>query len=127
MLLKDVQIADLISEVRKLVSEHPDNIYRGLGSDPNHNNCSYSSGTCTDGSCGCIFGQAFKRLGVDVMQLDDTRSIYAVINDNDIPCAKEDKSWCGVVQSNQDAGDTWGKAVEKADKLAAEKRLALMY
>lgn len=107
----EVNVPDLISEIRKLASEHPDNVYEktdGLL-------CSYSRGTCTDGSRGCIFGQAFKRLGIDIPRKFDDRTIHGLLDGHNLGSTDE-LNWCNAVQLKQDTGWTWSNAVSYADR-----------
>ena len=54
----NVTIKDIIIGIRKRVAESPDNVYH----QPMPDTCYYGQGVCADGTIGCIFGQAFKRL-----------------------------------------------------------------
>lgn len=115
MIAVEFTTTELEAEVRKLAAEHPDNIYtkpnaQGAG-------CFYGKGTCTDGSCGCIVGQALARLGVSVLELDVKLIGYVpeVMSHLCISDPKKRQSWLFNVQRRQDLGKTWGEAVEWAD------------
>jgi hypothetical protein len=110
----DIPLEDIVKEVKRLVIESPENVYK-KPLDDGDNNCSYSKGICTNGAVGCIFGQALKNLGINTSTLDDASSIYGlyeITSDSD----KNLLNWCVSVQSAQDNGKTWGKAVEDANK-----------
>lgn len=110
-------IDDLVREVRRLATEKPENVYLGR--------FSYVSGECSDGSVGCIVGQAFRAIGIDPAKYDSFcgQGIAAnagraaadafAISDIDIRCSKA--HWLRSVQGSQDRGDTWSAAVAFAD------------
>jgi hypothetical protein len=99
----------LIAQIRELAKKAPDNLY--IKPDPKYNTCCYDRGTCTDGSIGCIFGQAFRALG---LELKGTAIISYILSDNQIPCSGSEKLWCATVQRLQDQGRTWSEAVKLA-------------
>jgi hypothetical protein len=103
-------IRDLIVAVRNLAKAHPDNIYQPslLGKQ-----CFYDKGWCTDGSVGCIFGQAL--VGLDIL-VTGSREIYVVSNELFSDADRLTRDWCQAVQTAQDASKTWGEAVSCADE-----------
>lgn len=116
-----VTIGQVIGEVRRLAKEAPDNKYErvdGVDIDGNVYNkaCFYDKGDCSDGTVGCIFGQAFTRLGLSVKGNMHIRSLLFSIG---IESNSEEQVWCGHVQVTQDKGSTWREAVDSADELAA--------
>ena len=50
----------LIKAVKELVKESPDNTYDSSGGQ-----CYYAKGHCKNGSVGCLFGQALRKIGKD--------------------------------------------------------------
>jgi hypothetical protein len=120
----DVELKPLADKMRELALAHPDNIYArpvGVG------NCSYVAGHCSDGSCGCIVGQAAKELGLSNQVLawwDNRGGIDTVIADGKYIRfgnldSKEERllvNWVTQVQRYQDTGDTWGIALANADR-----------
>lgn len=106
--------------VRRLATENPYNVYHcleGVG-------CKYSAGTCTNGAVGCIIGQALLASGVSFEELQtiDDRNHKTVkgLNAREVVaelklCNVDEAEWCQAVQSNQDCGLAWGRAVELAD------------
>ena len=55
-------IDSLYDAVNKLIEENPDNLYNGTIED----SCSYVAGKCSNGSIGCLIGQALDRIGEDL-------------------------------------------------------------
>lgn len=105
----------LIIKVREIVKERPDVKYRGVASKDGHKpNCFYDRGECSDGTVGCIFGQAAVALSVPI------GSIQASINKLGIKGTDQERAWCQTVQCCQDRGDIWDVAVSKADEAVGE-------
>lgn len=118
-------MSDIIAEVRKIAKERPDVYYNPDGM------CKYSSGECSDGSIGCIFGQAFTNLGIDAKKFDkypvphhtsingSTTYVPSIdhILRNEFNCKEVlELEWCGTVQNGQDGGLSWKEAVLEADR-----------
>lgn len=99
----------LIAQIRELAKKAPNNLY--IKPDEKYNTCCYDRGTCTDGSIGCIFGQALRALG---LELKGAATISSVLSDNQIPCSESEKHWCATVQRLQDQGKTWSEALRLA-------------
>jgi hypothetical protein len=111
-----ITVHNVIAEVRKLAAEKPDNCYVPTDA---WGGCCYDKGQCTDGSVGCIFGQALQRLGRPItgcgsitQALCDSRWFEPLTIDLD-----NEVEWCKLVQQYQDANLSWGKAVESANRL----------
>lgn len=106
-----ITVNDVIAEVRKLAAEKPDNTYTR----PGGKQCCYDAGVCTDGSVGCIFGQALARLGHPASGTYTINSI--LFNREQLGLARDRPAglWCSYVQDWQDEGFTWARAVEYAD------------
>lgn len=102
---------ELIAKIRELATERPNNKYVPEMDDAS---CSYATGHCTDGSVGCIFGQAFAALGhpiSGVETIDDICRIYGV------EATDAELRWMTDAQFMQDAGHAWGKIPTRADEL----------
>lgn len=109
--------------VRSLAATSPDNKY--IKRAPiNDSTCSYLEGQCTNGSKGCIFGQAFALLGASetfLEECDKIGSITFVAKEkqlaifNGYELTDDDIRWYRRVQSCQDSGKSWKEAVESAD------------
>lgn len=102
--------AQVIEKVREIASERPDVRYEKVGT-----TCFYDAGKCSDGTCGCIFGQVFTALGVTGVTgwTGITTKLPSIVED--IPTMKQ-LQWCNIVQMAQDVGWSWGESVAKADK-----------
>ena len=108
-------INQLIETVRELAKEDPDNIYKNLN---NQVLCFYNKGNCLNGTIGCIFGQAFRKLGIDDTTLNnfEYKSIAEIISHNFPNCDRKLVMWCREVQSHQDKGYSWSESIKQADK-----------
>lgn len=83
----------------------------------------YASGPCSNGSVGCIVGQALKAMGHNVSTLDlglSVPSAYAAIGQCITGYTDEKKRWASDVQYGQDRGKTWSVAVADADAARPE-------
>ena len=100
----------MIKAVRELVKENPNNTYYSSGG-----RCYYTKGTCKNGSVGCLFGQALRKIGKDD---NDLNSIEYISIGDLILCSVpyNIRNWCSSVQASQDTNHTWGEAVKCADK-----------
>ena len=105
----------LVAEVRRLATENPDAVYINITG-----TCSYLNGTAGCGS-GCIIGQAILAIDPDLrdfLRQVDGVSISAISKRLGLSYGPEIR-WLSRVQSKQDCGHTWGKAVKQADKEAS--------
>lgn len=115
----------VIEEVRRLAAEQPDFVYsKQEGADANED-CSYFGCKVGDASGqACIVGQALANLNVDMSGLkrkEDKGYGMAIGQALEwrvvaIPYTEEERVWLGNVQYHQDRGESWGQAVELADK-----------
>lgn len=102
-----MHIDELIKEVRRLASESPDNIYLDRV-------CRYNSGENSNGSRGCIFGQAFRNLGF--MQIQEEKTVRYVLSEaQGIEGDTQLLFWCDCVQAYQDSCKAWSECVAMAD------------
>lgn len=126
---QEVTTLDVVNEIKKLAAEMPDFVYVA---DPEHKigstGCSYIYGGCNKypEHCGCIVGQALKRLGIDVAEQheDAPASLvlrYLGLSDrvgrfvHGANTMLRHSRWISVVQRQQDKGSSWSEAVEAAD------------
>lgn len=101
----------LIETVRELAKENPNNAYiRSV--------CYYNKGECTNGTVGCIFGQAMRKLGVSEDELNKfgCKPISDIFRQNHIGYDPLFFTWCEMVQQSQDSGKEWGQCVKEADE-----------
>ncbi len=98
--LDKIRLDVLISEVRKIASERPDVV-------SDSKTCMYDSGTCSDGSVGCLFGQGFAAIDWDLHDdQNDTMGIYSLLDG--AGCTGVMVDWCSELQLQQDKGFSWG-------------------
>ena len=106
-----------------LVKEKPDNVYRSEGP-----GCCYNSGKTTDGECGCLFGQAGRKCGIDTSTWEDGNNIRSIIGEEmgykplNPTRTGEDHLFSSLraAQQSQDVGRPWSKSLpylEEALKL----------
>ncbi len=123
-----VTVESLVQKVRELAAASPENLYRKPNEDKPY--CSYHSGLCTNGSIGCIMGQALRLLGFDderLVRCDGHGSIKEVLGSEQIPNASDDTDrgalawWLREVQGKQDTGFSWGQAVAEIDRITRQK------
>ncbi len=100
------KLDQLIETVRKIARERPD-----VTSDTK--TCMYESGVCSDGSVGCLFGQAFEAMGWKPYDPVASQTIDKVLNGEVGYGGKV--YWCADVQEVQDCGVPWGEAVRQVD------------
>lgn len=103
MLYDDEQTQLIEQHARRLAEQSPSNEYSYPV--PETLKCSYRAGECSDGSIGCIIGQAILAAGLDlpVGSLEIGRYLNS--------------AWLRQVQLRHDMCMSWGKAVEGADKV----------
>lgn len=106
-----VTVPELEIKVRELAAKSPDNIYKPDESRQYNQyvSCFYNEGKCSDGSIGCIIGQAIKALDEEFFE-KIKKSVCGV---SDIVYGKT--KWLQSVQAFQDKGNTWGKCIELSD------------
>jgi hypothetical protein len=117
-------VESLVTLVRELAIARPETVYRPCWSEKSNSmgRCSYLAGACSDGSVGCLLGQALLALGftTDHLQPVNHLGIKEALEKLH-PCQLTDHDydqvrWLETVQSAQDNGQTWQEAVERADE-----------
>lgn len=96
----------MVKAVRSLAAKSPDNIYTPPAGDGG--SCYNHDGICTDGSVGCIIGQAARICNIDIPNEGGVASSFPKFK-------HEVNLWLMMVQDTQDARGTWNQAVKKAD------------
>tara|TARA_R110002020_G_scaffold80651_1_gene201076 strand:+ start:537 stop:911 length:375 start_codon:yes stop_codon:yes gene_type:complete len=114
--LSELTVKQVDITIRALAAEYPDFVYNKTGKQAA---CFYDKGmaNCTSNK-GCIFGQAFQRLGVDTSSLGmesigklwrDTHESTFTDENDESECPYD---WLAV-QQVQDKGGTWGEAIQE--------------
>lgn len=106
-----VELVD--AELRKLMDEQPEFVYTFVDpntSRPKISGCYYDRGPSDDpDKCsGCIFGQAFQRLGIPRENLDEFSVTNFTGDGTSISDFPKGPEYWGRVQTLQDAGAKWG-------------------
>lgn len=98
--------------IRELAEQFPDNKYlnplESCG-------CLYEEGFCSNGSQGCIVGQAIKHAGFTVPVGADNMPLGKLLRDTQPNISSDEVSWVRSVQYLQDRKYTWGEAVAITD------------
>jgi hypothetical protein len=114
-------LSELVAQVRRLAADRPDNVYQPELVGAGHR-CSYLDGRCTDGTLGCLVGQAFRAAGLtaDELQPVNRLAICEALEHllrQDIDCLQGAHiAWLMSVQNAQDEGARWREAIEVADR-----------
>ena len=98
---------ELIAKVKELVKASPENRYEA-------NPCRYCTGKNTNGSVGCLFGQALRALGMPNEQLIKfDMNLHNLIGEMlptiGIECNESERKWLTIVQRYQDQHFAWDK------------------
>jgi hypothetical protein len=110
-----MNIDTLIETVRELAVHSPHNVYSSEGL----MGCSNVAGSCSDGSVGCIVGQAIRRIDPEFSFRGDEKSDigtlcsrhgWALISDSRV-------RWLSKVQNTQDQNVPWAMCVSWADEV----------
>ncbi len=123
-------ITDLIGKVRDIALEHPSTVYEKETA-VHHGQktwCSYVTGYSSNVGDGCMFGQILPWNFVELDAQADIREVLKdhiglpdaqldghELDDDGMPVNSQEMDWIAAVQSNQDLGWTWGRAVDQAD------------
>lgn len=111
----ELDLKKVVEAVRKLAKESPKNQYV-------YSPCQYTQGFCTNGSTGCIIGQALMNLGYEetlweIDKVANEMNFLATYTEGYFefdPSSKEFE-WLEEVQSHQDSRVDWGSCIEMAD------------
>ena len=109
--ISTLTIDEVDTAIRVLAAESPDFVYNTRKSGAG---CFYHKEVLGgEPNKGCIFGQAFQRLGVDMSNIggDGISSLWSETHDVSTPYWNFPKEWAEV-QSIQDDGGTWGEAIK---------------
>ncbi len=103
------RLDELVAEVRKIAAERPDTRYE-------HKGCFYDQNECSDGSVGCVFGQAFRAIDWVPYKSGEKFYIAGVLLREGYASSDLRLKWCGVFQCQQDRGFTWEEGIVVADE-----------
>ena len=110
--ISTLTIGEVDTAIRVLAAESPDFVYNtrqeGAG-------CYYHKGVLGgEPNKGCIFGQAFQRLGVDMSTVggDGISSLWSETHDVTNYLGGNCPEEWDEVQNIQDGGGTWGEAIK---------------
>ncbi len=102
-----MQIIDqLILKVRELAAASPDCTYGG-------GNCRYESGLCSNGTTGCLLGQALTLLGY---KPEGSSLIEYYLPKLGIEADYKQIKWLGYVQGEQDVNRPWKDCIAFGDR-----------
>lgn len=99
--------AALVAAVRQAAKDHPDFVYHNDGG-----GCDYEPDELNP--YGCIVGHASRQSGQPL-----TNGAVSVGGIEGV-CGTPYEDWLDTAQSRQDNGDSWSKAVERADVLCSQ-------
>jgi hypothetical protein len=108
-------VGSLVTKVRELATAKPETVYRPAWTDEPlpTGQCSYLGGTCSDGSVGCLVGQALLAMGFMTGQLrpvDQLGIVEALEKLHPCELTEEERDkvrWLETVQSAQDNSQPW--------------------
>jgi hypothetical protein len=121
-------IENLVAKVRELARKRPNNIYQPVQTEPKGYipsfRCTYLGGTCTDGTVGCLVGQALAAIGFTISRLESVDKLpieealeKLIARDRELTSKEYDQiNWLNAVQTAQDTGKPWCNAVAIADQ-----------
>ena len=103
-------IEQIDKELLKLIDEQPEFVYPTTNEKIDLESCYYNQGPANDISkCdGCIFGQAFQRLGIAKERLHSVAAIR-MLKLNELPDEKARPKYWQKIQAAQDMGTPWGE------------------
>jgi hypothetical protein len=113
----ELTFAQVEAEVRRIIGEDPEHVYRQGESSQNGTTCYYSDRT--PGAVErCIFGAALHNLGVDddILMGNEGEPIQNILGFNlDVSFTNRQSIWMSSLQSDQDESTSWGEALTEAD------------
>jgi len=110
--ISTLTVKEVDTAIRILAAESPDFVYNALGKVGE--GCFYHKEILGgEPNKGCIFGQAFQRLGVDMDTVggDGISSLWFETHDVNNPTSEYCPEEWKKVQEDQDNGSTWGEAI----------------
>lgn len=113
----ELTFAQVEAEVRRLVAENPDHIYRGKLRPYQPQKCYYVAPE--DGSAeACLFGQALTNLGVPDDYLADFEfgPVQDILGSLGVECSDQEEWWMNEVQGAQDRKQDWAGALTYGDE-----------
>ncbi len=99
------KLDELVAKVREISAKRPEVSYGGA--------CSYDTGECSDGTVGCLIGQALDAIDWGLYPEDSGDTISDLLEEEGYEDFRV--AWCGMVQGHQDMSFSWGECVEYAD------------
>lgn len=103
----------IIKAIQALVAKSPDNVYDG-----GDGNCYYARGVCTDGSIGCIIGQALLAEGYSQYEVEkfdnQTNGLTALDVLRRLEYDENEAKFAQLCQESQDRGEKWVDAFDNA-------------
>jgi hypothetical protein len=108
-------VAEFVTRVRERIARSPDARYippsiKGIAGTTG---CFYFRGEVTDGTVGCVMGQA---VGIGITDDDAIRDYVMLMEGSREYDTSEVGDWAGYIQNRQDNGTAWGEALAAADK-----------
>lgn len=112
----------IIQEVRRLADEFPDCVYTPVKSGVGNVECSCSNtyGQCSNGTVGCIIGQAVKSVGYEIPTDYEDTDVCTLLDRLGIDYENEELAFLEYVQGEQDQSRSWGESIKDADDYANE-------
>lgn len=114
-----VTLDDVKSKIRELAAAAPTNYYSQVVTTSGERACMYTQGECSNGTVGCIVGQALCALGFrkQCEEIDakggDTAEV--MLQACGLKVTAKDYYWFFKVQVYQDMGFMWSDAIVVAD------------
>lgn len=121
--IQAIELTVVIAAMRALAAASPTNKYgpgvtNGTAGPDHRQPCFYDKGDCTNGSKGCIVGQAWVKCGITLEELA-TASLGAVTDVYDcnaeLPEYRLQANWIRTAQNSQDDGFAWGECITRAN------------
>ena len=107
-----VSVKKFAAAIREMAQKFTEVKYLGYGGEDC--DCFYDSGNCSNGSVGCLLGQAAKQFGLELIGSNPIGFIFKdeFYFERDDPAGEW---WAKSVQKWQDFSNPWGVCVKLAD------------
>lgn len=105
------------AKIREIIAENPDHVYvYGDCIEGSSSRCYYSAGSIGAREA-CLFGQVFSQLGVadEVLMDHEGKAAVNIPLKWKLPLSERQLRWIDHLQSHQDNGTPWGKALRWVD------------